>query len=175
MRETIIIDIIPSSCSTLSAKRSRAIYGDVFPILRHRLASEGRALLPPTIRILVSPPELHSAGTLIMKTINVSLPLLAVLAFGLAPSAMAFEGRITATVTRGGQSSGLLYLVGTNQLRIEKTDTNWPHARNIVDLQTGALTLLFPHNRSFVRLKPAASGVSPANPGGFPAAGPRAE
>ena len=90
-------------------------------------------------------------------------------ALGLAAGpACAFEGRLQATVTQGGQASGLLYTVGTNQLRIEKTDTNWPHARNIVDRQTGALTLLFPHNRSFVRLKsagPPAGSPFPRGPG----------
>jgi hypothetical protein len=96
-------------------------------------------------------------------------PMLALAAglFLLAPPAGAFEGRISATVTQGGQGSGLLYIAGTNVLRIEKTDTNWPHARNLVDLQTGSLTLLFPHNRSFVRLKPVAAGVSPASEGGI--------
>jgi hypothetical protein len=91
----------------------------------------------------------------------------AISTFCILHPAFPFEGRIQATITRGGQTSGLLYLVGTNQLRIEKTDTNWPHARNVVDLQTGALTLLFPHNRSFVRLKPVAAGVSPASEGGI--------
>ena len=105
-----------------------------------------------------------------------SRPALAALAAGLcllASPAGAFEGRIAATVTQGGQGSGLLYTVGTNQLRIEKTDTNWPHARDLVDRQTGALTLLFPHNRSFVRLKPEIGGphAPPRVPADAPFAG----
>ena len=57
------------------------------------------------------------------------LILVLVTALGFLLSAFAFEGRIVATVTQDGQVSRLLYTVGTNQLRIEKTDTNWPHAR----------------------------------------------
>ena len=94
------------------------------------------------------------------------VPALAFGLFLLASPAGAFEGRIAAAVTQGGQASGLLDIAGTNVLHIEKTDTNWPQARNLVDLQTGALTLPFPHYRSFVRLKPVAAGVSPAGEGG---------
>ena len=72
----------------------------------------------------------------------------------------AFEGRITVVTTQGGQLSSQLYTIGTNQFRIESTDTNWPHAKNIVNLESGAVTLLFPHNRSFVRLK-SGTGVPP--------------
>lgn len=70
----------------------------------------------------------------------------------------AFEGRITATVTRGGDAHNLVYTVGTNFLRIERLETDRPYACDIVNLQSGELTLLFPNNRSFVRLKPAAEG-----------------
>ncbi|HEV2329941.1 MAG TPA: DUF4412 domain-containing protein [Verrucomicrobiae bacterium] len=82
-------------------------------------------------------------------------------------TAFAFEGRITATVTRGGQIQTLLYTVGTNQLRIERGENDHPYPKNIVDHDTGDLTLLFPHNRSFVRLKAGAENQSPAPPG-FP-------
>jgi len=68
-------------------------------------------------------------------------------------TARAFEGRIQATLTRGSETQTMLFTVGTNQIRIERVETNWPHAINIFDLDTGAITLLFPHNRSFVRLK----------------------
>ena len=81
-------------------------------------------------------------------------------------SAQAFEGRIHATTTQGNQSQALLYTVGTNYLRVELTASNWPNPVDLVDRQTGALTLLFPHNRSFVRLKPAVD-ISSAPPG-FP-------
>lgn len=77
-------------------------------------------------------------------------------------SAPPFEGRIRAAVTRAGQTAESLYTAGPDQLRVERTDTNRPHARNILDRRTGDLILLFPHNRSFVRLK--ASGASAASP-----------
>jgi hypothetical protein len=92
----------------------------------------------------------------------------------LQPSlAQAFEGRILATITQGNQSQALLYTVGTNSLRVELTATNWPNPVDILDRQTGALTLLFPHNRSFVRLRPAVDNSSrppgfPTMPGGVP-------
>lgn len=79
----------------------------------------------------------------------------------LVQHAVAFEGRISATITRGGETQTLLYTVGTNCLRIERTETNRPHARNLVSLETGDRTLLFPHNRSFVRLKPTPQNASP--------------
>jgi len=83
-------------------------------------------------------------------------------------NASGFEGRITAAVTRAGETETFLYTVGTNQLRIERGETDRPYPRNIVNLDTGGITILFPHNRSFVRLKPAAENQS-ATPSGFPA------
>jgi len=88
-------------------------------------------------------------------------------------SARAFEGRINATSTHGNQSQALLYTVGTDYLRVELTATNWPNPVDILDRQAGALTLLFPHNRSFVRLKPVVDNSSappgfPPMPGGVP-------
>jgi hypothetical protein len=88
-------------------------------------------------------------------------------------SAQAFEGRINATSTHGNQSQALLYTVGTDYLRVELTVTNWPNPVDILDRQAGALTLLFPHNRSFVRLKPVVDNSSappgfPQMPGGVP-------
>ena len=80
----------------------------------------------------------------------------------------AFEGRISATLTRGGQVETLLYTAVTNQLRIEREETDRPYAKNIIGLSTGDITLVFPHNRSFVRLKPAAQNEAAARPG-FPA------
>jgi hypothetical protein len=74
-------------------------------------------------------------------------------AFRLPPSAFCFEGRINAVMTRGSQTDALLYTVGTNFLRVEMTATNWPNPVDILDRNSGELTLLFPNNRSFVRLK----------------------
>jgi Domain of unknown function (DUF4412) len=100
---------------------------------------------------------------------NANLALIVLVsAFSLQPSALpAFEGRISVVTARGGQSEGLLYTVGTNFLRVEMTATNWPNPVDILDRNTGELTLLFPNNRSLVRLKPAADDSS-AMPPGFP-------
>jgi hypothetical protein len=94
----------------------------------------------------------------------------------------AFEGRISATLTRGGETQSFLYIIATNWLRIERTETNWPYAKDVVDRGSGAITLWFPHNRSFVRLKsvnetatspfsgapamPLPSGIGPQTPSG---------
>ena len=89
-------------------------------------------------------------------------------------SARAFEGRVNATSTQGNQSQALLYTIGTNYLRVELTATNWPNPVDVLDRNSGALTLLFPHNRSFVRLKPVVENASlsppgiPPMPGGLP-------
>src|SRR5215475_5092917 len=77
-----------------------------------------------------------------------------------ATSALAFEGRIQVVTTRGSETNALLYTVGTNCLRIEVASSTtspagWPNPVDLVEPNSGMLTLLFPHNRSFVRLKPA--------------------
>ena len=87
-------------------------------------------------------------------------------AASLALSASAFEGRIEAVFSQGTESTSLSYTVGATQLRIEVTGSTAPTPVDILDLKSGAMTLLFPHNRSFVRLKPATE--KPAIPG-FPA------
>lgn len=85
-----------------------------------------------------------------------------------AGDAPAFEGEITAVMTRGSEPFALLYTVGPTSLRIEITGTDRPTAANLVDRETGARTLLFPHNRSFVRVPPAAPlrdpGIAPPRP-----------
>jgi hypothetical protein len=101
---------------------------------------------------------------LFFVTINLLLPLVA-LAAAAAPTAAAFEGRIQAVTTQGKETTPLLYTVGTNCLRIEVAVTNWPHAVNLVERSSDAMTLVFPHNRSFVRLKPAAENASAPSPG----------
>lgn len=80
-------------------------------------------------------------------------------------SVQAFEGRITAARTRRGQTQTFTYTVGTNMLRIERNETNRSYARNLISLDSGDITLLFPHNRSFVQLKADDQTVAP---GGFP-------
>jgi hypothetical protein len=103
-----------------------------------------------------------------MKTRRLIL-LVAALAFWQVHSVRAFEGRITASLTRGGDVQPLLYTVGANDLRVEQTRTDQPHPRDIVNLQTGEVTLLFPHNRSFMRLKNGGDSGNAQPPGGMPA------
>lgn len=108
-------------------------------------------------------------GRLRIMTHGLRLSIVTLLsALWLLPSAFGFEGRVTVAITRGGEVQNVLYTAGTNFLRIECLDTNWPHARDIVNLQGDELTLLFPHNRSFVRLN--SQMASPARPQ-FPSPG----
>ena len=95
----------------------------------------------------------------------------AVSSFFVLHSALAFEGRITAALTRGGQATPLLYTAGTNCLRVEVTASDRPNPVDLLDLPSGEMTLLFPNNRSFVRLKAAPEDASAAPPG-FPAMPP---
>lgn len=82
--------------------------------------------------------------------------------------ALAFEGRIQATLTRGGETEAWLYTIGTNFLRVELTDTNRPNPVDVLELKSGQLTLVFPNNRSFIRLKSMGTdGTEPSR--GFPA------
>jgi hypothetical protein len=85
--------------------------------------------------------------------------------FAIASTAAAFEGRINAVTTRGNQTDVLLYTAGSNFLRVENTATNWPSPVDILDRNSGELTLLFPNNRSFVRLKSAVENRSPVPTG----------
>src|ERR1017187_8613532 len=94
------------------------------------------------------------------------LPILGCLA-AFVSTGVAFEGRIHAVVIQGNQTNALLYTVGTTSLRVEMTVTNWPNPVDILDINSGALTLLFPNNRSFVHLKPATDAATSAAPGPF--------
>ena len=90
---------------------------------------------------------------------------LAVLAHtGLLAHAAAFQGRITATFTRGGEALPILYTVASNSIRIEVTGSAYPYPVNIVDRPSGALTMVYPHNRSFMRLKAPADAERNAFP-----------
>lgn len=65
----------------------------------------------------------------------------------------AFEGRITAETTRGNQTVPLLYTVGADFVRVEVAGTQGPPTPvDIFDLKSDQLMLLFPQNRSYVRL-----------------------
>ena len=97
-----------------------------------------------------------------------SFPLILAGSLGLvAVPACAFEGRINATLTRSGQTQTFFYTIGTNYLRLERGETDRPYARNVFNRQTGDLTLLFPHNRSYVCLK-ASSGNAALQGSGMP-------
>jgi hypothetical protein len=74
-------------------------------------------------------------------------------------------------MVQGNETNALLYTVGTTSLRVEMTATNWPNPVDILDRNSGALTLLFPNNRSFVQLKPASEAATSATPSplGMPA------
>lgn len=85
-------------------------------------------------------------------------------AITLAENAVAFEGRIEIVITLRSETTPLLYTVGPNSLRIEVTGSEKPNPIDLVDLKSRALTILFPHNRSFVRLSPGRAGGSPAPP-----------
>lgn len=101
------------------------------------------------------------------------LPILGCLA-ALTSTAVAFEGRINAVMIQGNQTNALLYTVGTTSLRVEMTATNWPNPVDILDINSGSLILLFPNNRSYVRLKPAtdAATVGASGMPGMPAPPP---
>ena len=94
-----------------------------------------------------------------------------VASFFILHSAFAFEGRITASVTRGGQATPLLYTAGTNCLRMEVTASKRPNPVDLLDLPSGEMTLLYPGNRSFMHLKAVSENDSTAPPG-FPAMPP---
>jgi Domain of unknown function (DUF4412) len=97
----------------------------------------------------------------------------ALTALGWTGTAHAFEGTIQAELIRGSKTNMLLYTVGMNQMRIAVTSTNWPNPIDIVDLQSGQLTLVYPHNRSFVRLNPATQDASAPPPRFPPGIGPQ--
>jgi Domain of unknown function (DUF4412) len=82
-------------------------------------------------------------------------------------TAVAFEGKIEVAITQGSETTPLLYTVASNSLRIEVTGTSWPNPIDIVDLKSGVVTLVFPHNRSFVGLKPGNENAA-ASPAGIP-------
>lgn len=92
------------------------------------------------------------------------LPIMGCLA-ALASTTIAFEGRINAVMIQGNQTNALLYTVGTTSLRVEMTVTNWPNPVDILDINSGTLTLLFPNNRSFVHLKSATEAATVGAPG----------
>ena len=72
-----------------------------------------------------------------------------------------FEGYISAAITRGNQTDDLRYTVGTNHLRVEMPASDRPNAVDILDLNSGELTLIFQNNRTFERLKTGSNSPNP--------------
>jgi hypothetical protein len=88
----------------------------------------------------------------------------------------AFEGRIHVSLTRDSQTEELLYTIGTNFLRVESVAANGANPINILNRNSGELTLVFPHNRSFTRVKAVGhSGTAPELPRMPPGVGPQSE
>jgi hypothetical protein len=88
-----------------------------------------------------------------------------------AESSKVFEGTATFTEKRGGVATQFLYLRKSDQLRIEKTDKSKPEPINIIDLASKKLTIVYPHNSSFVQVDLTKEGeqAGAANlPTGFP-------
>ena len=110
---------------------------------------------------------MSSPFTSFNKNFPSSTAALAASLFILVSTAAAFEGRITATSTQGGQSTALLYTVGTNALRLEVTGSDRPNPVDVLDRNSGKLTLLFQNNRSFVHFPKTTESAS-APPPGFP-------
>lgn len=102
----------------------------------------------------------------------------------------AFEGHIVATLIRGVDVQTFRYAVTTNHVRIERGEADHRYPVDLIDRMSGEITLLFPHNHSFVRLEGNRSEVrhglpntpatpsrlgqfsadgNPASPGIFPA------
>jgi hypothetical protein len=91
--------------------------------------------------------------------------------------AAAFEGRVEAVLTQNGASEALVFTIATNLVRVESMDTNRLHAWNVLDRETGALTLFSPQMGSYMQLRDASAGPAPgpglppgAMPGGMPGA-----
>jgi hypothetical protein len=99
------------------------------------------------------------------------ITLIALALAGFTAHGAAFQGRINATFTRGGEALPILYTIGSNSIRIEVTGSSYPHPINIIDRQSGALTMVYPHSRSFMRMNSQAQADANRNlPPGFPPA-----
>ena len=92
-----------------------------------------------------------------------------------AEKTASFEGTVSASFTRGGtDTKKFLFTRKGNQLRIEDADKSKPEPINIVDLDAKKLTIIFPHNSTFVHvdlippLRDRAQPGAPNLPPGFP-------
>jgi Domain of unknown function (DUF4412) len=120
-----------------------------------------RVLLPASLIAL-------GKGSAMPQQIHLGFVLGLALASALAAArAPAFEGRISASISRGGPPAGLLYTVGTNFVRVEMTDTNVLNTVDVLDRRSGTVTLLLPRNHCFIRLGSEAANPS-TTPSDFP-------
>ena len=77
-----------------------------------------------------------------------------------------FEGKVTATLTRGDQATAIVFTRKGNQLRIEEPEAKLEPV-NIIDLEGKKLTIVYPHNTTFVHVdlaKPASNAKQPEIP-----------
>jgi hypothetical protein len=83
-----------------------------------------------------------------------------------------FQGTLSATLIRGGTQVSFVFTRKGDLLRIENA-TNKLEPINVVDLATNKLTIVYPHNTSFVVIdlakKPVSRPGAPPLPPGFPA------
>jgi uncharacterized protein DUF4412 len=86
-------------------------------------------------------------------------------------TAAPFEGTVSVTLTRAGIATQSLFTRKGNQLRVEYTDKSNPEPINIVDLAAGRMTIIYPHNSTFVHvdlMKAAAPPSAAQLPPRFP-------
>ena len=79
-----------------------------------------------------------------------------------------FVGRIETKIAIGGDLQYIVYTAGTNMIRIERTDTDRPWPLNLMDRTTGERTILYPHNRSYIKLKEPTPNRDQVSRSGFP-------
>src|ERR1700736_5761759 len=81
----------------------------------------------------------------------------------LAAEKNAFEGVINATTRAGAEATHFVFTRKGDQLRIENT-TNKLEPINIVDLASNKLTIIYPHNTTFVRVDLTKRAAPPGTP-----------
>src|ERR1041384_1151207 len=107
-----------------------------------------------------------------MNRVRTSILLAGIFAYGIGGEISAagnnqlFEGTLTARFIVGSYTNDFLYTRKADFLRIESTDKP-SDVINIVELDSGRLTLLFPHNSTFVRLDARSNSIPTVSPG-FP-------
>ena len=74
------------------------------------------------------------------------------LSFGAWAKENTFEGTITATEENGGAPTAFLYTRKGDLVRIETPDAKTPVPINVLNLAQQKLTIIYPHNRSFVNV-----------------------